>query len=266
MTTLLRSCPCTQAQLESESFQHWRDRLRQPPAHLHRKVWEWAFVAQALFERELLQPGRRGLGFAVGQEPLSALFATFGCELLATDQTAEQAQQGGWVTTGQHAATLEQLNAQALCEPERFRQRVRFRPVDMRSIPDDLTGFDFLWSCCSLEHLGTLAAGERFIAESLRCLRPGGVAVHTTEFNVSANLFTIRSGPTVLYRRRDLERIAQRLRTAGHQIELDFASGNLPIDQLIDHPPYRPTQHLKLKIGRYVATSYGLIIQKFSRP
>jgi hypothetical protein len=34
------------------------------------------------------------------------------------------------------------------------------------------------------------------------------------------------------------------------------------VDKLIDHPPYRPTQHLKLKIGWFAATSYGLIIQK----
>jgi SAM-dependent methyltransferase len=259
---LLSSCPCTQAQLESEPFQRWCDRLHQPRRHLHRKVWEWCYVAQALDERKLLQPGRRGLGFAVGQEPLPALFAAFGCEIVATDQATEQAQEAGWVASGQHAATLEQLNTQGLCDPKRFRQQVSFRPVDMRSLPPDLGTFDFLWSCCSLEHLGTLEAGENFLLASLDCLQPGGVAIHTTEYNVSSNLFTIRSGPTVLYRRRDLQRIAKRLRTHGHRIDLDFSTGTLPVDRLVDHPPYRPTNHLKLKIGWFVATSYGLIIQK----
>jgi SAM-dependent methyltransferase len=258
----LKSCPCTQAQLETEPFQSWCDRLRQPRGHLHRKVWEWCYVAQALYERDLLQPGRRGLGFAVGQEPLAALFATFGCDIVATDQNVEQATAGNWVATGQHALSTEQLNLQGICPPDRFEQHVTFRPVDMRAIPADLRNFDFIWSCCSLEHLGSLALAEQFVLESLRCLRPGGVAVHTTEYNVSSNFFTLRSGPTVLLRQRDIQRLARKLRTQGHGIELDFTTGDLPVDRLVDRPPYRTTQHLKLKIGWFVATSFGLIIHK----
>lgn len=45
---------------------------------LNRKIWEWCYVAEALSERGMLLPGRRGLGFAVGQEPLVALFASAG--------------------------------------------------------------------------------------------------------------------------------------------------------------------------------------------
>lgn len=262
MSELLKSCMCTQAQLESASFQAWCDRLGQPRNHLHRKVWEWCYIAQALHERNLLQPGCRGLGFAVGQEPLPALFAAAGCAVTATDQPPDQAQIGGWVATGQHAAAVEQLLHPTICAPALFRERVTFRPVDMRSIPADLAGFDFLWSSCSLEHLGSLAQAEQFIFDSLRCLRPGGVAVHTTEYNVSSNLFTIRSGQTVLLRRRDLERIARMLRAQGHALELDFSPGNGPVDAMVDRPPYRPTMHLKLRIGRVVATSFGLIIQR----
>jgi SAM-dependent methyltransferase len=263
---LLKSCPCTQAQLETEEFRSWCDRLRQPRGHLHRKVWEWCYVAQALSERDLLRPGRRGLGFAVGQEPLAALFATFGCDVVATDQSVEQATAGNWVATGQHALSTEQLNQHGISPDELFEQHVTFRPVDMRAIPADLRHFDFLWSCCSLEHLGSIAQAEHFVLESLRCLRPGGLAVHTTEYNVSSNFLTLRSGQTVLLRRRDLERLARTLRAQGHRIELDFTTGDLPVDRLIDRPPYRTTQHLKLKIGWFVATSFGLIIRKSDQP
>ncbi|MFC7553840.1 hypothetical protein ACFQU7_18870 [Pseudoroseomonas wenyumeiae] len=38
----------------------------------HRKVWEMAFVAQAIWEAGLLAPGRRALGFAVGRKPCPA--------------------------------------------------------------------------------------------------------------------------------------------------------------------------------------------------
>ena len=51
----------------------------------------------------------------------------------------------------------------------------------MRDLPDDLGSFDFIWSSCSFEHLGSLGEGERFVLEALRFLKPGGVAVHTTE-------------------------------------------------------------------------------------
>jgi len=30
-------------------------------------------------------------------------------------------------------------------------------------LPADLTGFDFCWSICALEHLGTIAQGLDFI-------------------------------------------------------------------------------------------------------
>ena len=38
---------------------------------VNRKFWEWCAIAQALEERNLLVSGSRGLGFAVGTEPLA---------------------------------------------------------------------------------------------------------------------------------------------------------------------------------------------------
>ena len=40
---------------------------------------------------------------------------------------------------------------------------------------------------------------------------PGGVGVHTTEYNLSSNERTVEQGPTVLYRRRDLDTIRDAL-------------------------------------------------------
>src|SRR5262249_4886417 len=113
MRERLKSCICTQAQLESATFRQWCQRLGEP-FKLHRKLWEFAYIAQALFERGTLQPGRRGLGFAVGLEPLSALFASYGCEIVATDLHLEKAKQLGWVAWGQHAAGLDVLNDRGL--------------------------------------------------------------------------------------------------------------------------------------------------------
>ncbi len=257
---LLRSCQCTQAQLMSPTFQDWAVRLAEIEGRLHRKIWEYCFIAQALYERGMLTEGRRGLGFAVGKEPLTSLFASLGCEILATDLGTEKARQSSWVNTGQHAASLTEVNERGLCPEEIFRQRVSFRFVDMRDLPDDLGSFDFIWSSCSFEHLGSLGEGERFVLEALRFLKPGGVAVHTTEYNVSSNVHTSAGGETVFYRKRDIKRIARRLRHAGYRIDLDFSDGDMPADRIIDRPPYTEKPHLKLKSLEHIITSYGLII------
>ncbi len=257
----LVSCLCTQARLESPSFQAWVARIQDSPQNYHRKLWEYCYIAQALYEREMLAVGRQGLGFAVGREPLPALFAGLGSEVLATDLGLDTAEAASWSEAGQHAASLEELNDRGLCATDEFVERVRFRTVDMRRLPDNLGEFDYLWSSCSLEHLGTLAAGERFIFDSLRFLKSGGVAVHTTEFNLSSNLWTIGRGPDVIYRRRDIERIAKRLAQMGFRIDLDFRRGELPYDHYVDRPPYANNPHLTLELHKYVVTSIGLIIE-----
>ena len=111
-----------------------------------------------------------------------------------------------------------------------------------------------------------MALGEKFILESLKYLRPGGIAVHTTEYNLSSNFFTLSRGQTVLYRRRDVERIATNLRQLGCSIELDFSQGDGPHDRFVDRPPYKSPVHLRLRISGYAVTSFGLIIQKSLAP
>jgi hypothetical protein len=260
MSGLLKSCPCTQAQLESEALQQWVPRLKECPS-LHRKLWEYCYICQALSERDMLRPGRKGLGFAVGREPLGSLFASLGCEIVATDLGLEEGRKRGWSSDGQHADGLEAINERGICPPELFRRRVSFRPVDMRRIPRDLRGFDFVWSSCSFEHLGSLRRGERFVYKMTRCLKPGGVAVHTTEFNVLSNTHTIDHTNSNVYRRRDFERMARRLGRAGHRLELDFDLGHQPADWQIDHPPYKQNPHLKLQHENCLCTSFGLIIE-----
>jgi SAM-dependent methyltransferase len=269
----LKSCLCTQAALESPEFVAWVRRM-EPPWHIkpdgtpvkHRKLWERCFIAEALRERGALRPGTRGLGFAVGQEPLPALFAGLGCEIVATDAGAEIAAEGNWIDTQQHAADQAALARPDLCDADAFARRVRFRAVDMNDIPPDLREFDFCWSACSFEHLGSLERGLRFVERMLDCLKPGGVAVHTTEFNLSSDQYTVAEGHDVIFRRHDIDGVADRLRRAGHAIEIDYDSGSGPFDHAIDWPPYREEPHLKLLLCGYVATSLGLIIVKDGAP
>jgi len=269
----LTSRLCQQVDIESDWLRHWCGMLRMVPIY-HRKVWEDAFVVQALWEAGMLAPGRRGLGFAVGAEWLPAFFAGRGVAVVATDLPQNDSRARGWIASGQHAAASDPLFQPHLVQKDAFDALVQYRAVDMTAIPADLAGqFDFVWSVCAFEHLGSIEAGLTFVQSAMRCLKPGGIAVHTTEFNLNPDGGTLETGGTVLYQRQHLDALAARLAKAGHTM-LPIA----PVDRLgvldgfVDVPPYPdpsrpepmvfpPPPHLRLAIAGYPATSLGLVIQ-----
>ena len=253
---------CTEGQFREAVYARWCREIRELPV-LHRKQWEFVYVLQVLEQSGLLIPGLRGLGFGCGREPLAAYFATRGCTIVATDLDAAAAHGHGWVETDQHATRLEDLNDRKICPDDLFAERVSFRPADMNAIPADATGFDFVWSCCAFEHLGSIEHGLRFVRAAMRCLRPGGIAVHTTEFNLSSNLRTIESPDLSVFRRQDIERLAASLTATGHRVApLNLHPGAGPIDRYVDLPPYRNEPHLKLRLNQFVLTSIGLTVHK----
>ena len=259
---LLRSRLCSQEQMETEDYARWCSEFGQLPA-LYRKQWEWAFIVRALHERGKLAPGRRGIGFGVGTEPLPATFARLGAAIVATDLDFAEAASAGWLNANQHANSLASLNKLGLCPADQFAKLVSFRVEDMNNISPELHGgFDFTWSSCCFEHLGSIEHGLRFVEESIKLLKPGGVAVHTTEFNLSSNHDTAFEGGCVLFRRRDIDRLAQRLTAAGHKICIDYTEGTGPADQFVDVPPYADRPHLRLLLEGFVSTSIGLIVQR----
>jgi len=261
---------CRHATLDSAAFRGWADRLREP-WRAHRKLWELAFICQALDERGMLQPGHKGLGFAVGAEKLPSFFASLGCHITATDLPMDDERSKPWAATGQWVGNLEALNAAGLCSDSDFHERVAFRPVDMNAIPPDLVEYDYTWSTCSFEHCGSLDLGLRFLERQMDCLRPGGVAVHSTEFNLSSNDDTQSDGWCVIYRLKDIESICRRLVDQGHSVEpIDIDPGNHLLDTIVDPPPYHqwatdPPQrikHLRLSLFGYASTSIAFIIRK----
>jgi hypothetical protein len=258
----LNSCLVRARHMDSQAFRYWMTRLQETPRY-HRKLWEFCYLCQALYERQMLQPGKRGLGFAVGLEPLPALFASMGCEILASDLPTGDERASVWNETAQWAPGLEKLNTLGICPPDDFARRVKFRGIDMNKIPRDVTGFDFTWSSCSFEHCGSIQLGSEFIWNQMECLKPGGIAVHTTEFNLSSNDETLSSGTTVIFRRRDIEQMVERLRAAGHSVEpLDLSVGSHELDNYVDEEPYTQKRHLRLHLGKWASTSIGLIIRK----
>lgn len=258
---MLISQVCKQQDFESVWLQEACLALKEPLQY-HRKLWEYCYIYQGLLERGMLGPGRRGLGFGVGKEPLASLFASRGCYITATDLDAPSASVQGWAQSNMHAVGIQDLNERGLCDPKLFRQRVTFEVVNMNAIPPHLFNqFDFTWSSCSFEHCGSIALGKQFILNQMNCLKPGGVAIHTTEFNLSSNDQTLEEGPTVLFRLKDIEWMVHTLRAQGHSIEVDYSVGTGPIDRHIDVPPHS-NPHLRLLLAQYVTTSIGLIIEK----
>jgi len=225
---------CRQVDCRAEYLQ-WQRQLGRPVA-IDRKDWEWAAICRALDTAGVLAPGKRALGFGVGSEPLVAAFASRGVEVVATDLAVEDARTSQWV---EHALRIEALQHPAICANDTLAERVRVRAVDMNAIPQDLQGFDFVWSCCAFEHLGSIEAGLAFVERSMDCLAPGGIAIHTTEFNLDSDEATVSEGPTVVYRSRDLHELERRLARRGHTMS-PFTNGERGpgiYDYLIDVPP-----------------------------
>ncbi|OSZ76926.1 hypothetical protein CAP36_10855 [Chitinophagaceae bacterium IBVUCB2] len=253
---------CKAIDMQADWYKRWCHELKEEPK-FHRKQWEFVYVMQALWERGCIEQGKKGLVFAVGTEPGPSVFANYGCDILATDILPAKGMEMGWTNANQLCFGIESLNTRGLCDEKTLKEHVTYRPVDMNSIPADLTGFDFNWSSCSFEHLGSIEKGLAFLTNQLSTLKPGSWAVHTTEFNISSNDKTIEQGDTVVFRKKDIDRVVEELRRMGHFVgELDYSLGGEPEDFQVDFLPHQQKVHLKLQLDQFVVTSIGLIIQK----
>lgn len=245
---MLKSGFCRQSLLDSMEFRDWIAALGEHH-HYHRKLWEWCFICQALGERDMLREGRAGLGCGVGVEPLVALFAGAGVRIVATDLC------DGW-----YAKHKVPSNDRRLCPPDQFDRLATFRAMDMNWIHADLGGcFDFVWSSCALDHLGSTRLAKRFIYRSMEVLRPGGVAVHTTEAAIHHEYMDTMGG-TVYLLRQDLEEIGAWMRERGYGHDLDWDEGDGEADRHVSRDNELP--HLKLGDPDRPFTSVGLIFEK----
>lgn len=244
--------------IEMDFYQNWfRDRMRELGLHpkLHRKPWEFCSIAQAYHDR--YGHGGRVLGFGVGKEPLPAWLAKRGAAVVATDRPDA----GVWLER-QHAKGFDDLRVDGVCDRETFERQVVYQPVDMNAIPSSLHGlFDMTWSASCFEHLGSISRGIDFFVEQMKCLKPGGIAVHTTEWNVSDPSRTVDSHNLCFFRSKDLEQIRVRLEAQGDRLwPVDGRPGTLPADLIINDPPFEnQEQHLLLRLGGVVFTSVLLI-------
>ena len=151
----LKSQLVTSSQMETNEYKFWLGEMKEEN-RFHRKQWEHIYILQALKENNLLKDGAKGLGFGVGTESLPAVMAKYGCSVLATEINIEKPNEKGWVTGRDTVTHMAALNANGICDNEKFNSLVTYRDVDMNHVPADLKDYDFTWSSCSLEHLGSL--------------------------------------------------------------------------------------------------------------
>ncbi|HTE57612.1 MAG TPA: hypothetical protein VK694_02625 [Verrucomicrobiae bacterium] len=259
---------------DSDWYKRWAKELKQDKHNLDNhalranKFWQNAALVQALWERlDFSRSDLSGVGFGVGQERLPALFAHYGVQVMATDQDFTTAKAKHWK---QHelAESAQSLNRLGICDPKKFKEMVSYMPIDMTKISKKLAGkYDFVWSNCALGHLGSIDAGLDFIENSLDCLKPGGMAVHTTEINVLSNTKTVDAGSTVIFRLRDIQRLQNRLVRKGYRVSpLRFTLGTRAQDSRVSLRPQYGNDYSKIQVGGHLATQAILIIHKPLQP
>jgi 2-polyprenyl-3-methyl-5-hydroxy-6-metoxy-1,4-benzoquinol methylase len=187
-------------------------------------------------------------------EFITSVLAACGSDILATDYVE---QSHNWQARG-----LEDLYSSVHIDRESFNARVSFQHLDMNQIDSSLTGFDFLWSTGSLEHIGGSDKGLAFVENAMQCLKPGGIAVHTTEFTLTSDDVGHDTPNLSFYCRRDIEQLAAKLINAGHLIILNFERGQTIADSHVDTPPYNYGRTLSAHFSSHVISSIGLIVQK----
>lgn len=269
----IESKASTQDDLEADWTRHWSSELKVPHV-FHRKIWELAYVLQVIWQSGNLAPGKRGLGFGCGEEPLPSYLASKGCTVTVTDLEPDDQRASGWAKSNE-LANLERAYKSEFIEKGDFDRLVDFRHVDMTAIPSDLRDYDFCWSICAFEHLGSIEKGIRFIENAIDVLKPGGFSIHTTEFNF-LNGETIDNWTTVLFQKKHFEEMARRLESKGIQVApLNFDVGSKPLDKFIDVAPYahdwkfdqasqwrQGANHIKLTADGIPVTCFGIVACK----
>jgi len=230
---------------------------------LNRKYWEHVYITQVLFENGMLKERKRGIGFAVGLERLPALFAKHGVEVIATDMDKDSNNAKGWIQSDQHSeGIIDNLFYSDICKYSEFTKNVRYITLDMNNIPDTIRGFDFCWSSCAFEHLGSAQKGMDFIIKSLDVLNPGGISVHTTEFNLSSNE-TIDVPFNAIYGRHFFDNLRIEIERRGHVFEpVDYRLGDNPKEDDVQYYNQPQKPHIKVSAYGTVFTSIGITIKK----
>lgn len=223
---------------QSDWYKKWAAKLHSP-AGRHAKFWEEGALLETMSSRGLLKPGKKGLGMGVGQEKLPSLIASYGVEVVATDQDPESDQAKQW-DNGQLSKGTDSLFYKDIIDKKKFNDLVTYRSYDMNVYePAFSKQFDFIWHNCVIGHLGSMRRSIKHLATSAKYLKPGGYLIFTTEINIgSLNKNIDEDSDTITWRLSDLERLQGELMDHGLISENTiFSYGDSPEDLKIEYHP-----------------------------
>ncbi len=218
----------------------------------HKKAWEFAHALYGLRKLERLPPEAVALGVASGHEPILYFLANKIRTVIATD-----IYQGEFA--GSHGSPC------MLDHPEMFapfhyqRDHLRVLVMDARELEFPSCCFDFVFSFSSIEHFGGHSGALIALKEIYRVLKPGGVAVVTTE------LILNRLGEAPgFFRRREIGPVF--LQGAGFDLGGGSLDGRIErrfVSEALNFP-YNPTGKpcIVLRVDRTLFTSIALFLQK----
>jgi hypothetical protein len=258
----VQSRPAVVADIARPGFAYWCDAL-QCFVRPQRKLWEFASVLQAFYEGGALTAGARMLGLGVGDEPIPSYLASLGIDVVASDLPG--------VTDREHVWRPSML------EGEAFDRRVEVSDVDIRRLDDPtLRGFDGVWSCSVINTLQSADAAAEAIIGAMDTLKPGGVAVHATEF-AFADDHPPQSPGALFFPRRFFQTLTEGLNGRGHTVApVSFDLGRDALDGYVDLEPYTAEgaeayeelwreglgcPHLKVMSGGVLTTSFALVVK-----
>ncbi len=204
------SQPCSRSQFAEPVYAEWVARMGEAPQADPRQ-WAHVFILQALRRYGLLESGARAIGFGPDAGAIPALLAAAGVQVVMADPDA-----GG----------VDAWRNPALCADGAFNALVTHVPLNRADLPDDVVGFDMLWSQPNPNDLSTVSDTADFILRSLGCLKPGGLAVHMVRYDtVPGDAMDGADNP--ILRRGDLDRLALTLIGFGHEIaQFAYLSGD----------------------------------------
>ncbi len=240
--------------LESNFFL-WMDLLRDPP-RLHSKQFQnYAIMEAANSILDLGKNGVKAIGFGVGVEPIPAGLAKLGYKVLATD-FLEGDIALDWKNSNQLLSSPEDLNSRGILTENEFINQIKFMSMDMNNIPEELNNeFDFVWSSCALGHIGGYQNGLDFIHRSVKLLKPGGIALHTTELDVSSEDSKFDFPTLSLYRESDIKALLDTLKSEGYLVEhfrIDHKWKGKS-ERFIAREPWGDQPHIRIEVlGREV--------------
>lgn len=143
-------------------------------SRFHRKVWEFNQALYGLRKLRRLAPEATALGIGCGHEEFMYFLANRLRLVVATDLY-----EGTYLGGESHADVLEHPAKYA---PFPYREdHLQVRRMNGLALEAAPASFDMAFCLSSIEHFGSLADKRQALAEMFRVLKPGGVAVVTTE-------------------------------------------------------------------------------------